>query len=342
VNVGVAAHITAASSSGPRYDASLTSDERRAAVNGIWLCQTHGKLVDNDADAFPVELLRQWKEQAEREAFRAVLGVQGARPRGDTPWLVAIEFSGQAIVDQILRQSAPVGLSARKDASVILMHSDLSGFDVDGSRIVLNNGIRLIPPHDAVLRAAEVLAGLSGAYTAERWVFDKDRLPYERLSVQLLDGDVGRLPLEVVEQLFVTCAVDPDLVPDDQVAPYLTRLTQFSDPLPRNTHSDLWWEPTSVGRRLLRRLRELGELATLMPLLHVAERLEPKPGYSGTHDYRQFLLARAAAVDLDVADWERHGALLGLLLSDRSPLNDYWQAILRSGRPRERPLPHFS
>jgi len=44
VNLGVAAHITAASPDGPRYDPSLTPEERRSANNAIWLCQTCGKL----------------------------------------------------------------------------------------------------------------------------------------------------------------------------------------------------------------------------------------------------------------------------------------------------------
>lgn len=68
VNLGVAAHITAAASNGPRYDARLTEDQRAAAENGIWLCQNHGKLVDNDEMRFPVALLREWKVQAEDEA----------------------------------------------------------------------------------------------------------------------------------------------------------------------------------------------------------------------------------------------------------------------------------
>ena len=69
VNIGVAAHITAASPNGPRYDETLTSEERKSANNGIWLCQNHGKLVDNDEIRFSVALLRDWKNQAETEAF---------------------------------------------------------------------------------------------------------------------------------------------------------------------------------------------------------------------------------------------------------------------------------
>jgi hypothetical protein len=41
--VGVGAHITAAAPGGPRYDGSLTAEERAGEANGIWMCQLHGK-----------------------------------------------------------------------------------------------------------------------------------------------------------------------------------------------------------------------------------------------------------------------------------------------------------
>jgi len=65
LNTGVAAHITAASPGGARYDASLTPEERKSATNGIWLCQTCGKLVDNDEVRYPISRLRQWKQRSE-------------------------------------------------------------------------------------------------------------------------------------------------------------------------------------------------------------------------------------------------------------------------------------
>jgi hypothetical protein len=67
VNLGVAAHITAASPGGPRYDPDLLPEERSSPSNGIWLCQNCAKLVDNDVPRFPVSLLRQWKTQAESD-----------------------------------------------------------------------------------------------------------------------------------------------------------------------------------------------------------------------------------------------------------------------------------
>jgi len=68
VNIGVAAHITAASTDGPRFDPSLKPDQRRSVKNGIWLCQSCAKLVDNDAIRYGADVLCQWKGQTERSA----------------------------------------------------------------------------------------------------------------------------------------------------------------------------------------------------------------------------------------------------------------------------------
>lgn len=68
VNVGVACHIAAASVGGARYDGTMTPEERASTDNGIWLCQTHAKLVDNDETAYTVEIVRAWKMLAEATA----------------------------------------------------------------------------------------------------------------------------------------------------------------------------------------------------------------------------------------------------------------------------------
>jgi hypothetical protein len=76
-NVGVAAHITAASQGGPRYDASLTSEERGSLANGVWLCQKCGKAVDDDPATYTCQLLRDWKSKAEMRARQAIEGGPG-------------------------------------------------------------------------------------------------------------------------------------------------------------------------------------------------------------------------------------------------------------------------
>jgi len=80
VNIGVAAHITAASRDGPRYDAGLTLKERCSHDNGIWLCQTCAKLVDSDPTRYPVDTLREWKAFAEARAAQALEGGSPAAP----------------------------------------------------------------------------------------------------------------------------------------------------------------------------------------------------------------------------------------------------------------------
>ena len=79
INLGKAAHITAAASGGPRYDSSLTPEQRRSIQNGIWLCTLHADLVDKDEASYPVSLLREWKEHAEKIAATEAFTGQGDR-----------------------------------------------------------------------------------------------------------------------------------------------------------------------------------------------------------------------------------------------------------------------
>lgn len=72
-SVGKAAHIAAAATGGPRYDASMTPGQRSCVSNGIWLCSICADDVDRDALRYPATLLHAWKRQAENTA-RAELG----------------------------------------------------------------------------------------------------------------------------------------------------------------------------------------------------------------------------------------------------------------------------
>ena len=71
-NIGVAAHITAASKGGPRFEASLSDSERSSTSNGIWLCQNCAKMVDNDEARYTVDSLKNWKLHAETIARNKV------------------------------------------------------------------------------------------------------------------------------------------------------------------------------------------------------------------------------------------------------------------------------
>lgn len=75
--IGVGAHITAAAYGGPRFDESMTPDERSSIRNGIWLCQNCARMIDVDPKRYSVHRLLSWKHDAEQEANDEVEG----RPR---------------------------------------------------------------------------------------------------------------------------------------------------------------------------------------------------------------------------------------------------------------------
>lgn len=70
--IGTAAHITAAAKGGPRYDPTLTSEQRSSADNGIWLCANHGREIDSDDTRYTEAELKQWKLQAEKKALERI------------------------------------------------------------------------------------------------------------------------------------------------------------------------------------------------------------------------------------------------------------------------------
>jgi hypothetical protein len=62
---GKAAHIHAAASGGRRYLVSMTPDERKDILNGIWLCSHHADLIDKDEITYPADELRAMKREHE-------------------------------------------------------------------------------------------------------------------------------------------------------------------------------------------------------------------------------------------------------------------------------------
>lgn len=67
--IGEAAHLYAAAPGGPRYDSTMSADKRKSIENAIWLCSNCSDLIDKDPDAYPIELLNEWKQRAEQLAL---------------------------------------------------------------------------------------------------------------------------------------------------------------------------------------------------------------------------------------------------------------------------------
>lgn len=102
VNLGVAAHITAASEGGPRFNSSLSSEDRRHADNGIWLCQNCAKLIDSDVSRFSEPLLRAWKIVAEDRA-RDSLGKTAAQTTAKASPILKLFLETKGITTDIYR-----------------------------------------------------------------------------------------------------------------------------------------------------------------------------------------------------------------------------------------------
>ena len=97
VNIGVAAHITAASPGGLRYDSRLSSEERKSIDNGIWLCQNCAKLVDNDEDRYSTDLLIQWKKLSEQAALLEVESLSPPLEPSKTQDIELLRFYSQCL-----------------------------------------------------------------------------------------------------------------------------------------------------------------------------------------------------------------------------------------------------
>lgn len=69
-NSGMACHISAASSgiNSRRFDPDMSPETRRSLSNGIWMCYTHGKIIDTDETRFTSPMLTNWRQIAERVA----------------------------------------------------------------------------------------------------------------------------------------------------------------------------------------------------------------------------------------------------------------------------------
>ena len=121
VSVGRAAHVTAASPRGPRYDADLPSVERKSALrNGIWLCAGCADVIDaHGGRDYSAEDLRRWRREHEEwiaarlnrpvpEPLTEIGGTHRARGIGEVTGL-AVEARGVRIMPGTLVEAEGIG-----------------------------------------------------------------------------------------------------------------------------------------------------------------------------------------------------------------------------------------
>ncbi|WP_134001644.1 hypothetical protein [Kribbella sp. VKM Ac-2566] len=76
IDIGMAAHIHAATPTGPRGGSGLSSAELADVSNGIWCCYSHGKAIDADnGTIYTADDLRAWKRLHEARKGMQVHGL---------------------------------------------------------------------------------------------------------------------------------------------------------------------------------------------------------------------------------------------------------------------------
>ena len=85
------------------------------------MCQNHGKLVDSDASHFTVRKLREWKQEAERRAFQAIVATSAQREEQvaaatiDAAVQLLIDHLGLPADDTVESVVARMMMAARRD-----------------------------------------------------------------------------------------------------------------------------------------------------------------------------------------------------------------------------------
>ena len=125
---GTACHIAAASPGklARRYDETMTREERKGFANGIWMCASHGRLIDGDERRFTVDVLRRWKANAEARAERLLSKPErGAQAVSLTfADLFAVAEAQQLLADEGLEDS--VSFSVTLSSSAVAVYEELT------------------------------------------------------------------------------------------------------------------------------------------------------------------------------------------------------------------------
>jgi hypothetical protein len=169
LNIGVAAHITAAAPGGPRFDVRQTKEQRSSITNAIWLCQNCAKLIDSDATTYSREVLLRWKWQ-EEDAARKTLGFtnQERQPSQDSQIQLVIQSCIQRGVIIVIGRAVELALD----------HSLLQNLDdiVESTlRAGMQGGVKRssLPYRRAV---PDLAAILNGTVTEEEYYTIRERL----------------------------------------------------------------------------------------------------------------------------------------------------------------------
>lgn len=195
-NIGVASHICAAAKGGPRYDASMTPEERKSFENGIWLCQSCSKLIDTDTARYTKELLSNWKKIAEE---LAILEVETASPaRSFEEDTDIIKFFLQCFDRPAFRDD-------------IRQEGRMEDFDkaIEDTLIALNTGV-LRARDGAILKQSEGKSAVQNPMWREKLDTIADMLTSIRRRLKIAETEKGYTKYGTGEDVFY-CFCDSEL-----------------------------------------------------------------------------------------------------------------------------------
>lgn len=95
--LGEMCHINAASSGGPRFDPSLSEEERSEDDNLIILCPTHHSLIDQDAETFTAAKLRAFKAAHEATVAAILSSIEAAPIRESQTTDLARQVASESV-----------------------------------------------------------------------------------------------------------------------------------------------------------------------------------------------------------------------------------------------------
>lgn len=230
-------------------------------------------------------------------------------------YLVNLSLRGAQIHEKVAEQFCRLtGLLLSDVATVVLtLADDKSCLWTGDSYVELISGSRWYFDeflHDPVLLgASRVRTELTEKFVPVSWQVSM-RSFYSRDSFDLRENEITVIYGRDVSSLKLMTDM-PD---------YLTALMQHSV----SDHAvpdDLWWNPDSLGRRLVRGIMARGDFGKIQSLL---------PAKNAEHRHN-FLLARAAVLEGIETRRSRDASLFRYLVSSDSPLNDHWKERCQRG-----------
>lgn len=76
---------------------SMSPEQRSSYENGIWLCRNCAAMIDRDEDYYTVDMLHMWKQLAELEASKNIMG------RGSCEEQIALSNNDRCVIDNIIQ-----------------------------------------------------------------------------------------------------------------------------------------------------------------------------------------------------------------------------------------------